>query len=89
MSALPQNLGAVVDGFVSDKEYLGSVAVGYEIHAAYPTARATLCGVPFSGVPDPRGPVPGCVECATVAAAFDLVDRSAPPTWRTAWRVEA
>jgi len=51
----------------------------------YPTATRTLCNLSDDVVSDVvdglEEPPPDCLVCAVTAAAFDRVDRSAPPAW--------
>jgi hypothetical protein len=64
------------------KEYLGSVTVSPGVHASYPSASYTLCGLRRgSAAVDLKGAAPGCVECATVAARCGEIDNSAPAHW--------
>lgn len=53
-------------------------------HAIYPTACRTLCSMSDDKIVDVTGggDGPDCrLACATAAAAFDKIDRSAPSTW--------
>jgi hypothetical protein len=53
-------------------------------HAAYPSARKTLCGVARELV-DAVGAslLPSCGPCASTARKFRRIDRSAPAEWFT------
>jgi len=63
-------------------EYLGSVTVAGEVHAAYPTALYSLCGIRRGSVDvDPAGPAPGCSDCVTTAVRCAAIDESAPAHW--------
>ena len=63
-------------------EYLGSMTVAGEIHAAYPTALYSLCGLRRgSAEVDPSGPAPGCSDCVTTAVRCAAIDASAPAHW--------
>jgi hypothetical protein len=53
-------------------------------HAIYPTASFTLCSMSddqLGDVVDGSDEAPDCLVCATAAAAFDRIDRSAPDSW--------
>jgi hypothetical protein len=52
-------------------------------HAIYPTACRTLCSMSDDKLVDVcgGGDGPDCLVCATAAAAFDRIDRSAPASW--------
>jgi hypothetical protein len=56
------------------------------MHAMYPTAQRTLCGLPADTlVVEVRAGDehyrPDCLVCETTAAAHDKIDHSAPATW--------
>ena len=51
-------------------------------HACYPTGLRTLCGLEVTAAPPLLGPRPVCATCVRVAALFDAIDGSQPPSWR-------
>lgn len=67
------------------REYLGSVTVRGEVHAAYPTALYSLCGVRRGSIEvDPAGAEPGCSDCVATAVRCAAIDESAPAHWNLA-----
>lgn len=66
--------------YVGRKTFLASVELDGLLHAAYPDATRSLCGLP---VPDGRGrSAPTCAVCVETAIAFDEIDCSVPDHWR-------
>lgn len=59
-------------------ELLIGQKVGGLVHARYPTALTTLCGLPAG---TSGALVPTCLVCRATAATFRLIDDSVPASW--------
>lgn len=68
-------------------EKLGSFVAAGDIHAAYPSATYSLCGIQVAPARLTRRTpaAPTCDHCIATAEVFDGVDKSAPSAWRTLW----
>lgn len=85
MNATAEHLEASPEHQSFAREQLAIAVTDDEaLHAMYPTASYTLCGIAddrIVDVADGHNDRPDCLVCATTAAAFDRIDRTAPATW--------
>lgn len=75
----------LTDQPVATKEKLRTVRANNQTHAAYPSARATLCGIPLRHTEQLEGRYadvfPSHIECRVAARHMHRIDHSAPLHW--------